>query len=66
MTNGYKLYELRTKRGISQMEMAEKLNTTQPQYSKYERGIQDITGQRIIEICKILDVTPNDLLGFEN
>ena len=61
----YKLYELRTKRVLSQLEMAEKLNTTQPQYSKYERGVQDLTGKRIIELCKILDCTADELLGME-
>lgn len=66
MTDGYKLYEIRQRMGLSQMQMAELLNTSQQQYSKYERGFQDLTGHKIIEYCKALDVTPNELLGFES
>ena len=50
----YKLYELRTKKSKSQEDIAAALGTSQQQYSKYERGVQDLTGMRIIELCKIM------------
>ena len=64
MKAGYNLREIRTRLGYSQEDMADMLHTTQPQYSKYERGIQDMTAQRIIEICKILNVSADELLGL--
>ena len=61
----YRLYELRTKNNKSQEDIAAALGTSQPQYSKYERGVQDLTGKRIIELCRILDCTADELLGIE-
>lgn len=65
MTNGYNLKKIRQIRGLSQMEVANLIETTQPQYNKYETGKQDPTAKVIIALSKIYNVTPNDILGFE-
>lgn len=46
------------------MEVANQLNTTQPQYNKYETGKQDPTARVIIELCKIYNITADELLGI--
>lgn len=64
MTNGYNLRTIRQIRGLSQMEVANKLNTTQPQYNKYETGKQDPTARVIIELSKIYNVSTDYILGL--
>lgn len=60
-----KIRELRIKNGLSQTELAEKLKTTQGTIGKYERGELDLNTEKIIQICKILKVSPNELLEWE-
>jgi phage antirepressor YoqD-like protein len=35
------------------------------QVQKYENASNRLTGGRIIELCKLLDITPHDLMGWE-
>lgn len=61
-----KLKEIRNKRKITQKELAEALQTTQQQYSKYETEKQELTANRIIKLCKILKCSADELLGIED
>ena len=65
MKKGYNLYAIRTKHGKSQADLAELLQTTQQQYSKYERGIQELPARHIITICKQFKVSSDYLLGLK-
>ena len=49
--------------GITQAEMAKKLNTTQSIVSRYERGELRIHAELLLKLAKIFGVSPNDLLG---
>ena len=62
---GKKISENRKKLKISQIEFAKNLNISNATLSQYESGDINIPLQKIIEISKILDITPNYLLGFE-
>lgn len=62
---GKKISENRKKLKISQIEFAKKLNISNATLSQYESGDINIPLQKIVEISKILDITPNYLLGFE-
>jgi transcriptional regulator with XRE-family HTH domain len=42
--------------GLSQDEMAEKLNMTEQQYTRMERQITTLTVPRLMEIVKILEI----------
>lgn len=64
MTNGYNLKQIRQEKGLSQTEVAFRLETTQPQYNKYETGKQDPTARVIIALAKIYNVTTDELLGL--
>jgi transcriptional regulator with XRE-family HTH domain len=43
--------------GLSQNEMAEKLNMTEQQYSRMERQVNTLSVPRLIEIVRILEIT---------
>mgnify|MGYP000856315336 CR=1 FL=1 len=62
---GKKISENRKKLKISQIEFAKNLNISNATLSQYESGDINIPLQKIVEISKILDITPNYLLGFE-
>lgn len=57
--------KIRKAKGWSQAQIAQVLQTTQQQYSKYEQGKQEIPVRHIIKLCEFYDVTANKLLGIE-
>ena len=61
-----RIAKLRKERGLTQVELAKKLKAPQSIVSRYERGELRLHGDLLMRLAKILDVTPNDLLGFES
>ena len=59
-----RLRKLRTDQGLTQMQIADILNTTQQQYSKYEHEIQEIPVRHIITLCRFYRVSADWLLGL--
>ena len=57
---------IRIKRGCSQMDIAEVLNTTQQQYSKYENGQNEIPVRHVITLCKFYGISADWLLGLKD
>lgn len=57
--------KIRKSKGKSQQEIAELLQTTQQQYSKYETGKQEIPARHIITLSKYYKVPANKILGIE-
>ena len=57
--NNLRFYRVQMK--LTQKEIAAKLGVVREQYSKYERGLIELDYYKLIEVCKILDITPNDL-----
>ncbi len=60
---GQRLAKIRKEQGVTQVEMAKKLKTTQSVYSRYESGEFRLHGELLILLAKTLGVTPNDILG---
>ena len=60
-----RIKNFRKERGITQAEMAKKLETTQQQYSKYETGKQEMSVRQFIKICNVLDASSDEILGLE-
>jgi transcriptional regulator with XRE-family HTH domain len=58
-----RLSKVRREKGITQVEMAKKLKTSQSMYSRYESGELRIHADTIVSIAKVLGVTPNEVLG---
>ncbi len=61
---GENLKAARKAKGFTQAQMAKELNKYQPDYSEYENGIIELDYQKIVYLCNLLDITPNDLFGF--
>lgn len=64
-TVGQNLKNARQAKGISQTNLAKELNKNQPDYSKYETGRIELDYEKIVFLCKRLDITPNDLFDIE-
>ena len=58
------LRKIRMQKGYSQMEIAEVLDTTQQQYSKYENGLNEIPVRHVITLCKFYGISSDWLLGL--
>lgn len=60
------LKEIRTDRRYSQEDIAEVLQTTQQQYSRYEIGVHEIPVRHIITLCKFYGISADWLLGLKD
>lgn len=63
---GERLKEYRKKNGLTQIAMAEILSMPQGNYSRLEKGEQDIKLSMIINICETLDVGADWFLGISD
>ena len=64
-TLGARLARLRRERGLTQVELAQRLGVAQPVVSDYERGELRLHGQLIVKLTEILGVTSEELLGLK-
>lgn len=64
-TVGENLRDARKAKGLTQTELAKELNKYQADYSQYERGIIQLDYEKIDYLCKRLEITPNDLFGYD-
>lgn len=62
---GNNIKQARKYKGFTQTQVAKLLNMTQQQYSRFENGVFELNYNQIIQICKILNTTPNELFGFD-
>jgi transcriptional regulator with XRE-family HTH domain len=53
----------RVKLGMSQSELGNALGVTFQQIQKYESGTNAVASTRIPDLCRALEMTPNDLFG---
>ncbi|GAB4253009.1 MAG: hypothetical protein Kow0079_08220 [Vicingaceae bacterium] len=58
--------KIRELKNISQEFVANELGITTRAYSKIETGETQLTINRLDKICKILNVSPQELLGFDS
>ncbi len=58
---GNNLKQARKDKRLTQKEVAGILNMTQQQYSRFENGVFELNYGQIIWLCKLYDITPNDL-----
>ena len=61
---GENIKEARKFKGMTQKEVAELFHMTQQQYSRFENGVFELNYQQILEICKLFDITPNDIFDI--
>lgn len=58
---GSNLKQARKAKGITQKEVASMLKKYQPDYSKYESGDIQLDYDKMVFLCKLFDITPDDL-----
>lgn len=58
---GSNIKQARKAKGYTQKQLAEMLGKYQPDYSNYESGDVQLDYEKIVFICKALDITPNDM-----
>ncbi len=64
-SSGEKIRQLRNDKGISQYELAERVNASLQQIDGYERGDKNMPVERLFNIAEVLGATPADLLSDE-
>lgn len=62
---GENLKFARKSKGLTQKYVAEKLCMTQQQYSRFENGVFELNYDQILTLCKMYDITPNDLFELK-
>ena len=58
-----RLKKVRLEANLSQAELAEKLNLNVRTYGSYERGERDVSTSLLLNICQVLGVSSDYLLG---
>lgn len=66
MSLGKNLQRIRKQKGLSQEQLAAKLNITRQALSKWESDINVPSVDKIIDVAKVLEVSVNELLGIED
>ena len=61
---GDNLRVARKAKGLTQQQVAKAMNKYQSDYSDYERGLIQLDYDKIVFLCKMLDITPNDLFAM--
>ena len=62
---GNNIKEARRLKGLTQNQVAQIFRMTQQQYSRFENGVFELNYEQIVNICKLLDITPNEIFGFD-
>lgn len=62
---GNNIKQARKIKGLTQKQVAQIFHMTQQQYSRFENGIYELNYQQVFEICKLLEITPNELFEFD-
>lgn len=65
-TLGDRIADLRKEIGLTQAQLAEKLNISQQLVANYEQGQRRIHAELLLKLSKILYVDLYDLLGIQN
>ena len=61
-----RIKEIRKEKNLSQGQIAKKIGMEQTQYSRYERGENEIKVNVLIEICKALNVSADYILELSD
>lgn len=65
-TIGNKLHAIRKRNGLTQAEVAEKAGLSDRTYADIERGNVNMRIETILNICKVLHITPDEIFTEGN
>jgi transcriptional regulator with XRE-family HTH domain len=54
----------RVKLGMSQSKLAEAIGVRFQQIQKYEKGLNAVGSTSVVNLCRALEITPNELFGL--
>lgn len=60
-----KLKDIRIKKGLKRQDIANILDVSVEAARRYELELRKLNQDEIIKLCLALDVTPDELLGYE-
>ena len=63
---GLRLQEIRKRRGLSQVEVAQTLGIHQSLISQYERGYLRLHGALLVRLAQVLKTTPDAILAVKS
>ena len=63
---GRRVQEIRKRRGLSQVEVAQRLGIHQSLVSQYERGYLRLHGALVVRLAQVLRTTPDEILAVNN
>lgn len=66
MTTGERIYEARKRAGMTQEELADKLDVTRQAVSKWESDTAFPETDKIVELCRLFDLSADELLLGED
>lgn len=66
MNIGKNIADLMKIKNISQTELAKRIGVVQSAVSLWINNKREPDYKTLLEICKILDTTPNEILGWED
>ena len=61
---GYRIYELRRAKGMSQKELSDLIYWDKPNLRKLEKGKRNATVGTLLTLCDALNITMKDLFDF--
>ncbi len=61
---GKNLAVARKTKGMTQAQVAHVLHKYQSDYSEYETGKIELDYEKIVKLCDLFEITPNDLFGI--
>lgn len=61
-TIGEKLFKIRKKYGMTQLQVASEADLSDRTYSELERGIANVRLDTVLKTCEALHITPDEIL----
>lgn len=61
---GERLQQIRKRRGLSQVEVAQRLDIHPSLISQYERGYLRLHGALLVRLAQVLSTTPDEILAM--
>lgn len=63
---GKRLKDLRKESGLTQKELADKINLSQNMVSSLEKGVSAMSVKTLMQLCSVFKCSADYILGFED
>ena len=66
MKNLEQMRNIREDLDLTQKEVGNAMRMTQQQYSRFENGVFELNYDQILFLCKLYEITPNELFSIND